>query len=62
MFSKRVKGMVLSISLPWILTTFTSSVMMLKQGAEGVTVVKSLAAQEVKKAISKSSTIMGEGE
>ena len=62
MFSKRVKGMVLSISLPWILTTFTSSVMMLKQGAEGVTVVKSLAAQEVKKAISKSSTMMGEGE
>ena len=62
MFLKRVKGMVLSISLPWILTTFTSSVMMLKQGAEGVTVVKSLAAQEVKKAISKSSTIMGEGE
>jgi hypothetical protein len=62
MFSKRVKGMVLSISLPWILTTFTSSVMMLKQGAEGVTVVKSLAAQEVKKAISKSSTMMEEGE
>ena len=62
MFSKRVKGMVLSISLPWILTTFTSSVMMLKQGAEGVTVVKSLAAQEVKKAISKSSTMMEEEE
>ena len=62
MFSKRVKGMVLSISLPWILTTFTSSVMMLKQGAEGVTVVKSLAAQDVKKVISKSSTMMGEGE
>ena len=62
MFSKRVKGMVLSISLPWILTTFTSSVMMLKQGAEGVTVVKSLAAQEVKKAISKSSTTMEEEE
>jgi len=62
MFSKHVKGMVLSISLPWILTAFTSSVMMLKQGAEGVTVVKSLAAQEVKKAISKSSTMMEEGE
>jgi len=62
MFSKHVKGMVLSISLPWILTAFTSTAMMLKQGAEGVTVVKSLAAQEVKKAISKSSTMMGEGE
>ena len=62
MFSKHVKGMVLSISLPWILGTLTSSAMMLKQGADGATVVKSLAAQEVKKAISKSSTMMEEGE
>ena len=62
MFLKHVKGMVLLISLPWILTAFTSTAMMLKQGAEGVTVVKSLAAQGVKKAISKSSTTMEEGE
>ena len=57
MFLKHVKGMVLSISLPWILGTLTSSAMMLKQGADGATVVKSVVTHELKKEMSKSSTM-----